>query len=91
MGLSTGVEVKSEPVRTEEVVMVTPVEELKTIIPPVETTSAPSVTTSVDAPDAPEVTLCSLTVSEDRVLDFFYFFNQTLFMSFRLSGSRVQS
>lgn len=57
MGLATGVEVKSEPVKTEDIVIAAPVEELKTVIPPVETTSAPSVTTSVEAPDATEVTL----------------------------------
>lgn len=74
MGLATGVEVKSEPVKTEDVVTAAPVEELKTVTPSVETTSAPSVTTSVEAPDAAEVTLCSLRVSEDRVLDFYYLF-----------------
>lgn len=59
MGLATGVEVKSEPIKTEDVVTVASVEELKTIIPPVETTSVPSVSTSVEAPDATEVTLLS--------------------------------
>lgn len=73
MGLATGVEVKSEPVKTEDVVAAAPVEELKTVIPPAETTSAPSVTTSVEAPDAAEVILCSLTVNENRVLFFFFF------------------
>lgn len=72
MGLATGVEVKSEPVKTEDIVIAAPVEELKTVIPPVETTSVPSVTTSVEAPDAAEVTFCSLTVSEDCVFDFFF-------------------
>lgn len=90
MGLATGVEVKSEPVKAEDVVIAAPVEELKTVIPPVETASVPSVTTSVEAPDATEVTFCSLIVSDDCVLDFF-FFNQSFLMSFRLSGSRVQS
>lgn len=78
MGLATGVEVKSESVKAEDVVIAAPVEELKTVIPPVETTSVPSVTTSVEAPDATEVTFCSLTVSDDCVLYFFFLTSHSL-------------
>lgn len=91
MGLATGVEVKSEPLKTEDVVTVAPVEEIKTIMPHVETTSVPLVTTSVEALDAAEVTLCSLTVSKDYLIFLFFFLSQSFFMSFRPSGSRVQS
>lgn len=59
MGLATGVEVKTEPVKPEDVVITTTLEELKTVITPVETTTAPSLTTSVEAPDAAEVTIVS--------------------------------
>lgn len=71
MGLATGVEVKTEPAMSEDVVVTAPLEELKTVITPVETTSAPSITSSVEAPDTAEVTICSLTVSQ-KVLEVFF-------------------
>lgn len=46
-----------------------PLEELKTVITPVETTSAPSLASSVEAPDTVEVTIYSLTVSQ-KILSF---------------------
>lgn len=72
MGLATGVEVKSEAAKTVDVVTAAPVEELKAVVSPIEPTAAPSATTSVEGSDATEVTLCSLTVSEDRVFDFLF-------------------
>lgn len=71
MGLATGVEVKTEPAMSEDVVVTAPLEELKTVITPVETTSAPSITSSVEAPDTAEVTIYSLTITQKDLEVFF--------------------
>ncbi|TNM94285.1 hypothetical protein fugu_002461 [Takifugu bimaculatus] len=54
MGLATGVELKTKPVMSEDEVIMAPLEELKTVIKPVETTSVPSLTSNVEAPDTAE-------------------------------------
>lgn len=74
MGLATGVEVKTEPTKSEDVVISVPLEELKTVVTPVETTSALSVTTSVETPDATEVTFCLLSFTLSLSLHFFLSF-----------------
>ncbi|KAM9843634.1 interleukin enhancer-binding factor 3 homolog [Aulostomus maculatus] len=55
MGLPTGVEVKTaEPVKSEEAVVATTVEELKPVVTPIETTAVSTGTANADAADAVE-------------------------------------
>lgn len=72
MGLATGVELKSKPVMSEEEVITAPLEELKTVIKPVETTSVPSLTSNVEAPDTAEVTIYSDSKSKSSWGFLFY-------------------
>lgn len=78
MGLATGIELKTKPVVLEDEVITAPLEELKTVIKPVETTSVPSLTSNVEAPDTAEVTIYSLTVSQ-KVLEVFFFTSHNSF------------
>lgn len=78
MGLATGVELKTKPVTSEDEVITPPLEELKTVIKPVETTSVPSLTSNVEAPDTAEVTIYSLTVSQN-ILEVFFFTSHNSF------------
>lgn len=65
MGLPTGVEVKTEPLKSEETVVAVIVEELKPVVTPVETTTAATGTASADTTDAGEVQSCFLLASEN--------------------------
>lgn len=56
MGLPTGMEVKTEPVKSEEDTAVAASEELNTVIRAVEQTAVSTTAASVDAPEASEVT-----------------------------------
>lgn len=56
MGLPTGVELKTaEPVKSEEAVVATTVEELRPVVTPIETTAAATGTPNADSTDAAEV------------------------------------
>lgn len=63
MGLPTGVEVKTEPVKSEETEVAATVEELKPVVTAVETTTAVTGTATADTTDAVEVQSCSVSKS----------------------------
>lgn len=67
MGLPTGVEVKTEPVKSEETEVAVAVEELKPVVTAVETTTAATGTATADTTDGVEVQSCSLPVCQDCV------------------------
>lgn len=60
MGLPTGVEVKTESVKSEEAEAAVTVEEFKPVVTPIETTTAATGTANVDTTDAVEVQRCSV-------------------------------
>lgn len=68
MGLPTGVEVKAEPVRSEETVVAATVEEVKPVVALVENTAAATGTASAETTEAVEVQSCTLSAGEERVL-----------------------
>lgn len=55
MGLPTGVEVKTEPVKSEETVVAATVEEVKPVVTLVENTTAATGTASAETTEAIEV------------------------------------
>lgn len=65
MGLPTGVEVKTEPVKSEETVVAATVEEVKPVVTPVENTTAATGTASAETTEAVEVQSCNLSASEE--------------------------